>query len=146
LTCPRVDPTADDNFAFRMASENGLIEVVKLLLTCPGVNPAVEDNYAIRKAATHGHLKIVELLFTLNTLNLTCENNMALRIALETSHHAFVKLLFANHLDTNFSAFQIAASHGYTAIVKFFLTSSNGTNHTFHINCAFRLASANGYI
>ena len=38
LNDPRVDPSADDNYAIRCASENGHVEVVKLLLNDPRVD------------------------------------------------------------------------------------------------------------
>jgi len=39
------------------ASENGHVEVVKLLLE-HGADPTVEDNKAIRKASSYGHLEV----------------------------------------------------------------------------------------
>ena len=40
LADPRVDPSADDNFAVRWASRYGRIEVVSLLLADPRFDPA----------------------------------------------------------------------------------------------------------
>ena len=49
---------ADDNYAIRMASENGHTEVVKLLLAA-GVDAKADGNYAIRMASDNGHVEVV---------------------------------------------------------------------------------------
>ena len=58
----RADPSADDNFAIRLASENGHTETVKVLLQDERVDPSADDNYAIRWASENGNTEIVELL------------------------------------------------------------------------------------
>jgi ankyrin repeat protein len=50
LNEPRVDPSADDNCAIRLASKNGHFEVVKLLLNDPRGDPSAYNNYANRLA------------------------------------------------------------------------------------------------
>ncbi len=57
-----VDPSACNNYPIRMASQNGHIEVVELLLKDPRVDPGADNNYAIRIAHQNGHSKIVKLL------------------------------------------------------------------------------------
>ena len=59
----RVDPSADDNYAIKGASQNGHVEVVKLLLEDGRADPSANDNYAIRKASKNGHAEVEELLF-----------------------------------------------------------------------------------
>jgi hypothetical protein len=44
------DPTSEDNLAIRVASENGLLQVVAKLLDDPRVDPSACNNYAIRNA------------------------------------------------------------------------------------------------
>ena len=39
LADPRVDPSADNNFAIRIASEKGHMDVVKVLLADPRLSP-----------------------------------------------------------------------------------------------------------
>jgi len=58
----RVDPSANDNYATKVASENGHAEVVGLLLADPRVDPSAENNYAIRVASEKGHVEVVALL------------------------------------------------------------------------------------
>jgi hypothetical protein len=47
MNYPRVDPSAYNYEAIRLASKNGHIEVVKLLLNDPRVDPSAYYNYAI---------------------------------------------------------------------------------------------------
>jgi len=59
------DPTAEDNYAIKWASQNDWIEVVETLLKNNSkytVNPAAEDNYAIKHASGHYKDKIIALL------------------------------------------------------------------------------------
>ena len=72
----RVNPAADENNAIRWASQNGHLEVVKILLQDPRVDPGIfqnwllydkigrgaKDNNPIRVASQMGHLEIVKLL------------------------------------------------------------------------------------
>ena len=62
LTDERVDPTAQNDYAIRKASEDGLLDVVRLLLEDGRANPAAENNAAVRIAQERGHNDIVELL------------------------------------------------------------------------------------
>jgi len=55
------DPSADDNYAIKYASENGHLEVVKLLLQDPRVDP-IDNNYAIQVASKNSHSEVVKLL------------------------------------------------------------------------------------
>ena len=56
------DPSYDDNWAIRAASEKGNIRMVNLLLEDDRVDPSANDNYAIRFASSGGHLQVVERL------------------------------------------------------------------------------------
>ena len=57
-----VDPSEDNNIAIKRASNDGHLEVVKLLLKDPRVDPSAQDNCAIRWASDDEHLEVVELL------------------------------------------------------------------------------------
>ena len=54
------DPTADDNYAIRLSSQMGHVEVVKLLLEY-GADPTADDNYAIR-FSSNGRVEVVSSL------------------------------------------------------------------------------------
>jgi len=58
----RVNPSAKDNYAIRMASEYGHTGVVKVLLADTRVNPSAFANYAIRYASENGHTEVVKML------------------------------------------------------------------------------------
>ena len=60
------DPTADDNAAIRVASANGHVEVVKILLSDKRVVPSADDNAAIRWASANGHVEVVKILYQHN--------------------------------------------------------------------------------
>jgi hypothetical protein len=57
-----VDPSADNNYAIRLASEKGHLAVVDRLLQDSRVNPSDNDNKAIKHAEARGFTEIVELL------------------------------------------------------------------------------------
>ncbi|EPZ34081.1 hypothetical protein O9G_003161 [Rozella allomycis CSF55] len=58
----QTDPSADGNYAIRLAARNGHTEIVKYLLTDPRVDPSANGNYAIQWASSKGHADVVKLL------------------------------------------------------------------------------------
>ncbi len=58
----RVDPSDANNAAFRTASYNGALEVVKRLLQDDRVDPSSKDNYALRRACVHGYTDVADLI------------------------------------------------------------------------------------
>lgn len=54
-----LDPSFDDNIAFRTASRIGHTDVVRLLLLDFRVNASANDNEAITEASKGGHVNIV---------------------------------------------------------------------------------------
>ena len=58
----RVDPSANDNYAIRLASEKGHLEVVEVLLRDKRVNPCSCGKQAIKQASKNGHVEIVRIL------------------------------------------------------------------------------------
>ena len=57
-----VDPSYNNNHAIRGASENGYVELVKLLLSDSRVDPSTVDNWAIQEASRYGYEQVGELL------------------------------------------------------------------------------------
>ena len=88
----RVDPSADNNYAIRKASENGHTEIVKLLLQDYRVNPADVNNYAICSTSLNGHTEIVKLLLQDNRVNSSNLNGVIVW-ASGKNHTEIVKLL-----------------------------------------------------
>ena len=74
----RVDPTAQDNLAFRKAAEKGRIAIVEILLEDPRVDPSAYDNYAILLAAFNGHEEIVKILLQDPRVNPSAQDNLAI--------------------------------------------------------------------
>ncbi len=134
LTNPKVDPTANNNWAIRKASENGHLKVVKLLLTNPKVDPSAYDNYAIRFASENGHLKVVEFLLTQLKVDPSVENNAAIQMASQNGHLGVVKLLLTlpasrgidSSADDNF-AIREASHNGHFDVVKLLLAQPKVT-------------------
>jgi ankyrin repeat protein len=56
LQDPRVDPSARDNYAVRLAAHFGHLAIVERLLQDDRVDPSAKDNYAVRWAAQNGQL------------------------------------------------------------------------------------------
>ena len=59
---PLVDPSDYDNWAIRVASHNGQLDIVRLLLEDSRVDPSVLQNLAIQLASENGHTEVVRLL------------------------------------------------------------------------------------
>ena len=62
LTLEDTDPTSNDNFAIRNASEKGHVVIVKLLLKDSRVDPSNYSNCVIEWSIENGHLEVVKLL------------------------------------------------------------------------------------
>jgi hypothetical protein len=96
LTDPRVDPSAQNNYAICGASENGYLKVVRLLVTDPRVDPSTLDNYAIRFASQNGHAGVVRLLLTDPRVDPSARDNEAMRWASKNGHVEVVRLLLTD--------------------------------------------------
>jgi len=60
VTCRQTfDPSANENYAIRIASEYGHADVVNVLLADSRVNPSARDNYAIGMASLFGRTEVV---------------------------------------------------------------------------------------
>src|SRR5690242_3602714 len=70
----RVDPSADDNYALRIACQEGFHKIVKLLLRHPNVDPTVRGNICINFASANGHWKVVRLLMQDKRSDPTAQN------------------------------------------------------------------------
>jgi len=95
LSCSRVDPSADNNYAIRLASYNGHDKVVALLLADSSgrVDPSAKDNYAMIWASRNGHDKVVALLLFDPRVDASAENNEAIQAASVWGYDKVVTLL-----------------------------------------------------
>ncbi len=105
------------NEALRLASQNGHTEIVELLLPR-------SDNYneALQSASYYGHLEIVKLLLPIS--DPMVDNSFALRMASEKGHTKIVELLLPR--SDNYNAALIWASKfGHLEIFKLLLPLSD---------------------
>ena len=76
-----MDPSANDNYAIRLASLNGHLAVVDRLLKDPRVDPSANDNYAIRLSSYYGHHLVVDRLLQDPRVDPSAADNEAIRAA-----------------------------------------------------------------
>lgn len=62
LSDSRIDPSANDNLAIKVAARFGRTEIFKLLLKDKRVDPTAGNNHALRYAQENQHNDIIELL------------------------------------------------------------------------------------
>ena len=92
-----VDPSENDNWAIRIASQNGYVEIVRLLLADPRVDPFATNNWAIRYASENGHIEVVRLLLEDSRVDPSDQNNYAIRCASLNRHLGVVRLLLTDY-------------------------------------------------
>ena len=64
-----IDPSFENNWAFRHAALYGNVSIVESLLCNNRVDPTTNNNEALSWAAQHGHIKVVELLLNDNRID-----------------------------------------------------------------------------
>ena len=79
-----IDPSAQDNFAIKSASEEGHTDVVRLLVGQNNINPSANDNYAIRVASQEGHTDIVRLLLEQDEVDPSADAHLTMLLS---DHH-----------------------------------------------------------
>ena len=89
-----VDPSVDDNFAIRFASENGHTPIVKLLLEDPRADPSVKDNYAIRWASAFEHTSTVKMLLKDSRVDPSARHGLIWAIRWASSCESSIAKLF----------------------------------------------------
>jgi hypothetical protein len=92
-----VDPSVQEQIAFRTACSRGHVELVRFLLQDPRIDPSAQSHFGLRVAADHGYLPIV------------------------------VALLQNGHVDTHSCHIAIcnACENGNTEVVRAFLQDPN---------------------
>jgi len=92
----KVDPSGDNNYAIRLAIENGHVEIVRLLMADDRVDPSDHYNNAFRVACKRGYVEIVSLLLSDPRVTPTSSYNAAIRFASKMGHVEIAKLLMAD--------------------------------------------------
>lgn len=104
LQDPRIDPSADNNIAIRIASASGYSKLVKLLLADGRIDPSANESEAFRNAVLHGHTEVVKLLLAdrqddpCRRVDPSARNNDALHTALRYQDLEILKILLDHSL------------------------------------------------
>jgi len=143
-----VDPSAQNNYAIRLAAERGHTEIVKLLLQDGRADPSVNNNYAIGLSAQNGHIEVVELLLQDERIDPGDDDNYAIGSASKYGHIEVVKLLLQNPRvdpsdDDNY-AIRNAAKNGHTEVVRLLLQDGR-SDPSAKNNQAIRNAAVYGH-
>jgi ankyrin repeat protein len=110
-----VDPTTEDNYAIRWASQKGYLEIVRLLLK-HGADPTDNKNEAIRMASREGHLEVVRLLIDKGA-DPAADNNNAVRWASKRGYLEIVRLLLQKGAKPTDYAIKHASGHDRLKII-----------------------------
>lgn len=123
----RVDSSACEDRAFRVACEKGYVDIVLELLKDDHVNPGAKDNEGLFKACQNNHPAIVALLLNNSKVNPIANNYAAIRIAYEKSHFEIVEIFLKSRCILDDLTFDndwlllTACLKGHLKVVEFLL-------------------------
>lgn len=144
----KIDPTAFDNQAIRIAANNNNIEVVEYLLGFEEVDPNTKDGKAIKISAEKGHIKIVKLLLQDDRVDPSVESNYPIQMASFYGHVSIVNMLLkhpkVDPSERNNFAIRAAVEYGHVAIVNL-LMKDERVDPSDNGNQAIKKASEKGY-
>jgi len=149
LLLPFIDPSAENNYAIRVASENGHLAVVNRLLADERVDPSADNNFAIRWASENGHLAVVNRLLQDERVDPSALDNNAIQWASHNGHLAVVERLLADErvdpsADNNY-AIGWASYNGHLAVVERLLADER-VDPSANDNKAIKWASFYGHV
>jgi hypothetical protein len=82
------------NYSIKYVSQNGYIDVLKILLKNKKINPAVDDNYPLVIASKFGHSQIIELLINDPRINPAFPNNNAINNAYHIRNNFIINIIW----------------------------------------------------
>ncbi len=88
----RVNPSACEDRAFRIACEKGYVDIALELLKDDRLNPGAKDDEGLFKACQNNHTVIVTLLLNNSKVDPIANNYAAIRIAYEKGHFGIVEI------------------------------------------------------
>lgn len=126
LSDPRVDPTANYNFAIKYTSRWGFYDTVKVLLEDSRIDPSVEQNVSIKNAVKSCNLDVIGLLLDDPRVDVTEPPLSALYLSFIDPITRNIANFICKHPNTNVSAndneaLKYATKNGYIDIVEFLL-------------------------
>jgi ankyrin repeat protein len=142
------NPSMNDNYPIRRASELGSTNIVQILLQDKRVDPSEPNNYAIRWASSNGHLEVIKLLLQDERVDPSAYNNYAIQAASTYGHAEVVELLLqdkrVNPSVLNNYAIRRASEKGHAEVVKLLLQDGRVDPSALN-NEAIRWASEDGH-
>ncbi len=133
--------------AFRMASQNGHIDIIEYLLDRNNdIDVQALDNYALKGAAGNGHLAVVDYLIN-NGADIHVYNDYPLRLACLHDHLAVIQYLVINGADVNAedsNALMFAIKKGHLKIIEYLVSA--GINIHAQNNEAIIIAIKHGHL
>ena len=141
--------SVNDNWAIRVASYNGHLEVVNRLLEDPRVDPSAHCNEAIRAASKRGHLGVVSRLLEDPRVDPLAQNYEAIQIASYGGHLGVVSRLLedrrVNPIVSCSRGIVDAACNGHHGVVKRLLEGIK-QRASLEVRTAVIVASRNGHL
>lgn len=126
------DPSENNDYAIRMASQRGNAEIVRLLLVDKRINPNILDDYPCRIACRNGHTEVVKLLLQNDKVNPANNNNESIMWASANGYIDVVELLLKDkRVDptaADNSTIVWALQSGFMNIVKLLLNEERIIN------------------
>lgn len=142
----RIDPSAHDHYAIRIACQYGHLEQVRELLKY--VDPSIDGHCPLRIAMLHGQVTVVNELLNDGRVDPSSRGNYAIQWASYYGHLEIVrKLLKDSRVDPSWGnsyAIQWASRNGHLEIVKELLKDSR-VDPSVNNNFAAQWASKNGH-
>jgi len=141
------DIHADNDYALRVASENGHVSVVQFLVEVGHADVHADDDGALNVASLYGHLAIVQFLVE-HGANVHACDDAALHVASQNGHLAVVQFLVTqganvHALDEN--ALSVASRNGHLPVVQFLVEVGHADVHAYDDE-ALHVASQNGHL
>ena len=90
-----VDPSINNNAAFKLALERRKITVIKCLLEDDRVDPNVDNNFILNRCCMYKKNKLAEVLINHKKTILNANNNKAIYLAYTNKNFEIVDLLFS---------------------------------------------------
>ncbi|KAJ3067027.1 hypothetical protein HDU99_003656 [Rhizoclosmatium hyalinum] len=147
-----VDPAYNDNFCIKIAAQEGMLDVVRVL--CGQgfegvVDVAAQDNFAVRLAAQNGHIEVVQTLLATGKADPSASNNYGIILAARNGFANMVELLLTDcRVDpraNNQEAIVDASSEGHVGVVDILLRDTRVDPSVRGGEC-IKKASENGHV
>lgn len=90
---PKINFTPDFNIAFKIAADQGLIKITKLLMEDPRFDPTFDDNYALVISVKKGYIEIVKLLLADDRIDPSFNDSVIFEVAVRSENIDMINFL-----------------------------------------------------